>query len=82
MIIAECDNWIGCYVDGELIQEDHSYLPEDWVQLTIDYDVTEVEKKFVNYDWMNERGSLPNNLSDVVWDGDDYISPEESEEDY
>ncbi len=81
MIIAESDGWIGIYVNGDLITEDHSIQPHEAVDIAIEYDVTEVEREYVNQDWMDDLGAFPRNIKDVKWENEDYVSHLTEEDD-
>lgn len=69
---ARGDDWEGFYVDDRLRAEGHSISAGEvfeWVRDIGEVRVTSYESKEVNLDWLDDCGSLPERLSDVVWAG-------------
>jgi hypothetical protein len=61
VVIVGGDDWEGIYIDGKLVREGHSIDSDDVLEaLGIDY-----VSRGVNQEWLEEMGSLPDNLSDV-----------------
>ena len=55
-------DWMGLYVDGKLVLENHSLNIEDVLDaLEIDF-----EHPTFDSEWMEEQGTLPEFLKDVV----------------
>lgn len=84
-VIAMADDWTGLYVDEVLIEEGHSISNYAVLKAAIDTEVESVEEKWVNHQWIELNGSLPRDMSDVVWEDDEFDPPRydgEDEEDY
>ena len=84
-VIAQADDWVGIYVDEVLIEEGHSVPLFAALKTALDTEVESVEEKWVNQQWIELNGSLPRDMSDVVWEGDEFDPPlydGEDEEDY
>ena len=62
--VGRGDDWEGLYVDGELATEGHQLIIEDLADVL----GIEIEDKYANIDWLEERGSLPNKLEDVKFE--------------
>jgi hypothetical protein len=67
------DDWEGIYVDDKLVMENHSldgYLVAEKLSELFGF---ELRGRSVNQCWIESRGNLPENLSDVLvyGDGDD-----------
>lgn len=60
------DDWQGLYVDGRLVNEGHRILEEDFAR------ALGVEVTFQRADegWLEDRGDLPRQLTDVVRQGE------------
>ena len=61
------DDWKGLYVNGKLAYEGHSITPKE----ILDAIGIESEWVAVDPDWLESRGSLPENLSEVVLEKED-----------
>jgi len=61
VLVTNYDDWEGLYIDGKLVLEGHRVRRDEmFTMLGIDY--TEVEAA---EGWLESRGTLPKNLSDV-----------------
>lgn len=60
-IVTNYEDWEGLYIDGKLVDEDHHLQLKDVLKL-LGYDVVVKE---CNFDWICDRGLLPDNLDDV-----------------
>jgi hypothetical protein len=60
------NDWIGLYRDGILLDEGHSLSPYHILTAL----GLEMEEKTANEDWLEEEGSLPGCLEDVVLAGE------------
>lgn len=67
LTIAEGDDWRGIYVDGRLQLEGHSFRYQDVANLALG--CTRVECRSVNLGWLEDTGSLPEDLAKVEWGG-------------
>lgn len=73
IVVAQGDDWEGIYINGHLETEGHSIPLSsflDWAVESGPVHVVKVVSGEVNIDWINDCGSLPNNLEDVVWSGE------------
>ena len=61
IVHVQGDDWEGCYVDGKLFSEGH-HINWLYVLRQLGHDTSQIE---ANYEWLNEIGNLPENLSDV-----------------
>ena len=61
IVIVNGDDWAGIYIDGKLQYEGHSISPND-ILTVLGIEHKEIE---CDYDWLAERGSLPENLKQV-----------------
>lgn len=60
MTIVQGDDWEGLYVDGKLVEETHQIdWRARWVKLM------GAETVEADYEWLENRGTLPENLEDV-----------------
>lgn len=56
------DDWMGMYVDGKLVAQNHSLSPADILEaLNISYTDYGADNE-----WLDEKGTLPLNFSDIV----------------
>lgn len=61
IVIVDADDWAGLYIDGKLVYEGHSIdYRQVFKHLNIDY-----SRKEADFEWMDEVGRLPENLSEV-----------------
>lgn len=60
--IAQADDWIGVYINGELQAEGHSISTVELLEVL----GVEHEQVSVDQEWIEDRGNLPANLADVV----------------
>ncbi len=61
VLVTNCDDWEGLYIDGVLVEECHKINFKDWVGKISE--LTEVE---VTSEWLGEDvGSLPSSISDI-----------------
>ena len=67
MTFIHGDDWEGIYIDGKLETEGHSHEPTEVVRLAIRRNVSEVDVKECDFDWLHDEGNLPNDLSDVKY---------------
>lgn len=60
-LVTNYDDWEGLYIDGRLIEEGHYIRLRDLAKAAgLDYEEDEVR-----YEWLAERGSLPERYEDV-----------------
>ncbi len=64
-VLVEADNWVGLYVDGELVEQHHDIDLSEWLQK---YGVNIKTKYAYNDEQVTEQGTLPENLKDVKFD--------------
>lgn len=58
------DDWDGIYKDGKLFAEGHSFHPKTFFQACgVEYDI-----KCVDLGWLEDRGNLPDKLSEVKYE--------------
>lgn len=69
-LVTNNDDWEGIYFDGVLMLEDHQLRPYDILYLVQQSQavVEDVVKLGVDDEWLYERGRLPKNLEDVVFE--------------
>lgn len=60
LTIAQGDDWSGIYIDGHLVYEGHSIHPMFLADVIEDFHI-----KYVDLDWLEERGHLPSDLDEV-----------------
>lgn len=59
--IVDADDWVGIYIDGKLVTEDHSFNERQTMDaLDIEYD-----RVYADSEWLAEVGNLPDLLSEV-----------------
>lgn len=63
---VEGDDWRGIYVDGKLYVEGHSWPMIDTVA-AIKKAGGKAEIVYADLTWLASEGSLPDDLSSVVW---------------
>ena len=73
-------DWAGLYVENHLYAEGHSISVSEVIELFIQTNVTvtEFEQKECSDLWIDDVGSLPENLAEVVWPGE--YNPDEEDE--
>lgn len=78
IVFARGDDWEGLYIGGKLLTEGHSIALEHFVEVVVeaDGDLTSFITRMVNLDWLDDHGSLPHLLTEVVWEGDTYDAPD------
>jgi hypothetical protein len=61
--IAETDDWVGLYINGKLVHENHGITMEE----QLDYMGVEYRQVFVSDDWMEKEGvsTFPDNEEDL-----------------
>ena len=57
--LAKGEDWEGLYLNGKLIEQNHKISCVDMLKLLGQSVV------YVDLDWLEEKGTLPENLSDV-----------------
>lgn len=62
--IVNADDWMGLYIDGELVYEGHSIEEETLLK----YVGVNCDSFWVDDNWITERGNLPSRLEDVKKD--------------
>lgn len=87
LTIISGDDWEGVYKDGKLYVEGHSVQLIDVLDMLKDCGpITSINYKteYPNMDWLNDMGSLPVNLKDVILydDAYAYVSEYVDEGDY
>lgn len=61
-IVSDGDDWEGLYIDGVLVFENHTVGAQDVLRaLGIECDWVECDRE-----WIDNRGSLPDDLNEVV----------------
>lgn len=61
ILVSNGDDWEGLYVNGKLVQQDHSLSARDVLSLI----GIDIEQRWVSYDYTAERGNLPDKLADI-----------------
>lgn len=62
-LVDNGDDWEGLYLNGKLVDQSHKILLEDLCrELKIRFML-----RFVNKEWLNDRDSLPEDLSEVQY---------------
>ena len=62
IVLVRGEDWVGLYKEGNLLTENHSLsIDEVLTALGIEHDVL-----WADDEWLNERGWLPNKLTNVV----------------
>jgi len=65
-VMARADDWEGLYKDGVLKEEGHRIpLHRLLDELGIEYNI-----RWVDDEWMEDRGNLPQNLSEVAFESE------------
>jgi hypothetical protein len=59
------DDWQGLYIDGRLKTEGHKISVCDFATHVCDLGKFEFDGEDADQDWLEDRGSLPKNLSEV-----------------
>ena len=65
--IAMADDWMGAYIDGELVVEGHDLSLYDWKSVLKKFGV-ELDYRYVDDEWIDASGNLPKSISDVKWE--------------
>lgn len=63
LVLVDCDGWQGLYLNGELVAQGHTVDVLGCLPLPLCID--EYTAQTADYSWMEGRGYLPDNLSDV-----------------
>ena len=58
------DDWCGLYKNGKLVTEGHSIKLTDFAKII----GIDLEVKWINQDWLENRGCLPKELSEVKYE--------------
>lgn len=66
-VIARGDDWEGLYINGRLVTEGHSLKIEDILKEAQKQPPTNSAVRWVDIDWLQERGDLPKAIAKVVW---------------
>lgn len=67
IVFVSGDDWEGMYLDGELVDEGHSLnVFKVLEKLGLAHEIRDLDSE-----WIEERGSLPDYLKDVMFDGED-----------
>ena len=64
-VVSGTEEWEGLYVDGELVMEDHSLRVHRLLDYLRNHGYLNIEWKYVEQEWLNDRGNLPTRLEDV-----------------
>ncbi|WP_353640783.1 hypothetical protein [Mesorhizobium sp. WSM2239] len=70
IIHAHCESdWEGLYIDGICVAQEHSLRLGSILELIKDrgQPIAEYEPKWVDPDWMDEQGYLPEDIKEVQW---------------
>ena len=72
LVLALGDDWEGLYIDGVLLLQGHSLQPIAVLQQALKpaFKLTDddIEQRYVNLTWLEDRGDLPSSLTEVVWE--------------
>lgn len=60
--IVDADDWMGLYIDGKCRRQAHNITIRD----VLDYLEVDYTYGYVDLDWMGDRESLPEELSEIV----------------
>ena len=76
------DDWEGLYANGRLVLEGHSIYFADVISYLLDdkvgpYQIRSYDSRPADWEWLEERGSLPKLLSKVKYDPEWSISSDE-----
>lgn len=64
---ARGDDWEGLYIDDILIEQGHSLSPEWAARQAIITPPSKVDVREVDFNWLDNEGWLPDNLTGVKW---------------
>lgn len=67
VILARGADWSGMYIDGVLAYEDHRLYLDSVVKALVGYTVDSLRQGDVDLDWLDEQGSLPEDIDEVKW---------------
>lgn len=65
LVYARGDDWSGLYIEGELAMEGHSINLVDVIGALIGKRISSFDVIDVDIEWLDSRGNLPEQLSDV-----------------
>ena len=71
IVIMNGDMWQGMYINGELVHENHRIYLDEFTRFLEEYCKGEVigelefSHEYCDYDWLEERGNLPEKYEDV-----------------
>jgi hypothetical protein len=67
LILCECDDWEGIYINGKLDYEGHRIHNGVWIDLIKKYGAfsQKVESYWVSEDYLHDRGNLPDKFEDI-----------------
>jgi hypothetical protein len=67
-IVAKGEGWQGLYIDGRLTVEEHNISVERALEHAFNYGpVTSLRVVYPDENWLDDRGSLPEEFCDVVF---------------
>lgn len=67
LIICDCDDWEGIYINGRLEYEGHTIHNGIWIGLINKYGAfrQNVKSYWISEDYLHDRGSLPDKFEDI-----------------
>lgn len=63
--VSNDDDWVGLYIDGEMVDQNHSLRDNDVLEALEERGVIEYESFIVDSDWLYDQGYLPEELSEI-----------------
>lgn len=72
VIIAQGDDWQGLYIGGTLMAEGHEIDTVEMFKIILNtmpkVIADDISRRWVDLDWIADRGSLPQSIDDVKWE--------------
>lgn len=78
IIVANCDDWEGVYVDGTLVKQHHHVL-EDWMQKELEslgYEFEYIDQ-YHELDYLDNGNGFPDDVEDLLLENGFYYGEEE-----
>ena len=66
VVVATANDWVGVYVDGSLVYQNHS-IDECSMETVLEALAVPCESKIVDEDWLSNECQLPDSLNEVVF---------------
>lgn len=65
--LVDVDDWTGLYINGQLAIQNHSLSERHVLEALAKAGAIEFGVAYVDEEWLNDRGDLPESLADVVF---------------